>query len=150
MRLTLHTDYALRTLIFLGLHQERRVSIHEIADAYGISENHLMKVIQKLGRPDGFIETTRGRGGGLRLARAPDKIRLDDVVRYTEEDMAIVACFQQAKDHEACVLTGYCGLQSILGEALAAFLAVLQRYTLADLLSSPDRAQIMRLLTPSS
>ncbi|ACI51292.1 transcriptional regulator, BadM/Rrf2 family [Gluconacetobacter diazotrophicus PA1 5] len=142
MRLTLHTDYALRTLIYLGTRTDRLVSIHEIAQAYGISENHLMKIIHRLGR-GGFIETVRGRGGGLRLARAADAIRIGDVVRYTEEDMALVGCMQgddpSAPDARPCVLADACRLKGVLGEALGAFTAVLDRYTLADMITERTR-----------
>jgi Rrf2 family nitric oxide-sensitive transcriptional repressor len=140
MRLTLHTDYALRTLIYLGLRRERRVSIREIAEAHRISENHLVKVVHNLGR-GGFIETTRGKGGGLRLARPAEEIRVGDVVRFTEEDMALVACFQAAGDGGGCALLNVCSLQSLLGSALAAFMAVLDSQTLADLLR-PNRAAL--------
>jgi Rrf2 family nitric oxide-sensitive transcriptional repressor len=115
MRLTLHTDYALRTLIYLGLRQDRRVSIREIAEAHRISENHLIKVVHNL-----------GRGG--------------EVVRFTEEDMALVACFQAPGEGGGCALLNICRLQSLLGEALGAFLAVLDSRTLADLLPDQDRA----------
>lgn len=138
MRLTLHTDYALRALIYLGLRRDRRVSIREIAEAHRISENHLVKVIHNLGR-GGFVETARGRGGGLRLARAPEDIRVGDVVRFTEDDMALVACFQPPGGGGGCALINVCRLQSLLGEALAAFLAVLDRATLADLIGGPAR-----------
>ncbi|TCI00911.1 Rrf2 family transcriptional regulator [Roseococcus sp. SYP-B2431] len=138
MRLTLHTDYALRALIYLGLRRGRRVSIREIAAAHRISENHLVKVVHNLGR-GGFLETTRGKGGGLRLARAPEEIRIGDVVRFTEEDMALAACFQDPAQGGGCALIDACRLQSLLGEALGAFLAVLDRRTLADLLLSPNR-----------
>ncbi|MFC7607991.1 RrF2 family transcriptional regulator [Teichococcus aestuarii] len=138
MRLTLYTDYALRTLIYLGLRPERRVSIREIAVAHRISENHLVKVVHHLGR-GGFIETTRGRGGGLRPARAPEEIRIGAVVRFTEEDMALVACFQDSAEGAGCPLTNACRLQSLLGEALSAFLAVLDGQTLRDLLDGPNR-----------
>ncbi|MBL6455829.1 Rrf2 family transcriptional regulator [Belnapia sp. T6] len=137
MRLTLYTDYALRTLIYLGLRSDRRVSIREVAAAHRISENHLVKVVHQLGR-GGFVETTRGKGGGLRLARAPETIRIGDVVRFTEEDMALVACFEGAEG-SGCALVNACRLQSLLGEALGAFLAVLDRHTLADLLARPNR-----------
>ncbi|RKK04616.1 Rrf2 family transcriptional regulator [Pseudoroseomonas wenyumeiae] len=138
MRLTLYTDYALRALIYLGLRQDRRVSIREIATAHRISENHLVKVVHQLGR-GGFVETTRGKGGGLRLARAPEEIRIGDVVRFTEEDMALVACFQPTATGGGCALINACRLQSLLGEALAGFMAVLDSRTLADLLGPPHR-----------
>ncbi|MBC9210150.1 Rrf2 family transcriptional regulator [Roseomonas aerophila] len=148
MRLTLHTDYALRTLIYLGLRQDRRVSIREVAEAHRISENHLVKVVHNLGR-GGFIETTRGKGGGLRLARAPEQIRVGDVVRFTEEDMALVACFQDPLQGGGCALLNVCRLQSLLGEALAAFMAVLDGQTLADLLRPNRAAMATRLGLPA-
>jgi Rrf2 family nitric oxide-sensitive transcriptional repressor len=150
MRLTLHTDYALRTLIYLGLHPDRRASIREIATAHRISENHLVKVVHNLGR-GGFLETTRGKGGGLRLARPPEQINIGDVVRFTEEDMALVACFQPPGESGGCILLNVCGLQSLLGEALAAFLAVLDGRTLADLLAGRNRpAMAARLGQPDA
>lgn len=139
MRLTLHTDYALRTLVYLGLRPGRRVSIREIADSYRISENHLVKVVHNLGR-GGFLQTTRGKGGGLQLARPPEEIRIGDVVRFTEDDMALVACFQAPAEGGGCALLNICRLQSLLGEALAGFMAVLDSRTLADLIASPNRA----------
>jgi Rrf2 family nitric oxide-sensitive transcriptional repressor len=136
MRLTLHTDYALRALIYLGLRPGRRISIREIAEAHRISENHLIKVIHNLGR-GGFVRTIRGKGGGLVLARPPEEIGVGDVVRFTEDDMALVVCFQG--ESARCALIGACRLQGLLGEALAAFLAVLDGKTLADLIGGPNR-----------
>ena len=141
MRLTRYTDYALRTLIYVGLHEPRQSSIAEIARAYGISESHLTKVVHQLGRL-GFISTTRGRGGGLRLAKPPAEIIVGAVVRQTEEDLALVECFAGG----ACAITAPCRLRCALGEALAAFLAVLDRYTLADLLGGDDGIEIAALL----
>lgn len=138
MRLTRHTDYALRMLMFLGIAGGRRASIHDIAGCYGISENHLMKVAHGLGRL-GFIETIRGRNGGLRLARPPGEIRIGDVVRRTEEDLSLVECFGAAN---ACRITQSCALRGMLGEALAAFLSVLDRYTLQDLLRPRARLAV--------
>ena len=142
MRLTMHTDYALRVLMHLGrLRPGELASIREIADAHRISENHLVKVVHGLGRA-GFVATLRGRGGGLRLARPPGEIRVGDVVRHAEEDMALVACFKpDGPPGGGCVLAGACRLQSLLGEALGAFLAVLDRATLADLLPRPGPAR---------
>ena len=138
------------TLVYLGLRSDRRVSIRDVATANRISENHLVKVVHQLGR-GGFIETTRGKGGGLRLARAPETIRIGDVVRFTEEDMALVACFQPPGEGGGCVLLNVCGLQSLLGEALAAFLAVLDSRTLADLLAGRNRpAMAARLGQPDA
>ncbi len=147
MRLTLHTDYALRTLIYLGLRTDRRVSIREIAVAHRISENHLVKVVHNLGR-GGFIETTRGKGGGLRLARPAEAINIGAVVRFTEEDMALVACFQDPATGAGCALIDACRLQGLLGEALAAFLAVLDGQSLADLLRPNPAVLAARLGLP--
>ena len=141
MRLTLYTDYALRSLIYLGLNESRQASIAEISRAYGISENHLIKVIHRLGQL-GLVKTSRGRGGGLRLAQPAEKIVIGDVVRQTEEDLALVECFATG----ACMITRACRLKGILGEALAAFLAVLDRYTLADLLGQGEGLETARLL----
>jgi Rrf2 family nitric oxide-sensitive transcriptional repressor len=141
MRLTRYTDYALRTLIYLGLNAPRQASIAEIARAYGISENHLVKVVHHLGRL-GLVKTTRGRGGGLRLAHAPGDIVIGQVVRQTEDDLALVECFSNG----VCAITSACRLRSALGEALAAFLAVLDRYTLADFLRAEEGRQAAMLL----
>lgn len=141
MRLTRYTDYSLRTLIYLGLSEPRQSSIAEIARAYGISENHLTKVVHQLGRL-GLIRTTRGRGGGLRLGKPPNEINVGAVVRETEEDLALVECFAGG----ACAITAPCRLRRALGEALAAFLAVLDGYTLEDLLGEGSGSEIARLL----
>lgn len=141
MRLTRYTDYALRTLIYVALQEPRQSSIPEIARAYGISESHLTKVVHQLGRL-GLVQTIRGRGGGLRLARPPAEIVVGAVVRATEDDLALVECFSGG----ACAITPSCRLRRVLGEALAAFLAVLDRYTLADLLGGSDGEAIARLL----
>jgi Rrf2 family nitric oxide-sensitive transcriptional repressor len=155
MRLTMHTDLALRTLMYLGLASDRLASIPEIAAAYRISENHLTKVVLGLARA-GFIETLRGRGGGLRLAMPPEEIRIGAVVRGMQEDLALVACFsasgQPGGDPLAsgCAIAGLCRLQSTLGEALGAFLAVLDGKTLADLLPrSASGAMRARLGLPA-
>ncbi|KKC26435.1 Rrf2 family transcriptional regulator [Sphingomonas sp. SRS2] len=136
MRLSRHTDYALRTLIHLAARPDRLASIAEIARAYSISENHLMKVVHMLGRA-GFIRTVRGRGGGIALARAPEEIGVGAVVRHGEPDLNLADC-------DACVIAPACGLNGVLGEALAAFLAVLDRYTLADI--SRQRVDLAALL----
>jgi Rrf2 family transcriptional regulator, nitric oxide-sensitive transcriptional repressor len=130
MKLTRYTDYALRVLIYLGLQPDRLGSIAGIAKQYGISENHLMKIVQQLGR-SGVLVTTRGRGGGVRLGRSPELIRIGDVVRLTEEDFDIADC-------GGCVLGGECTLTPIFSQATAAFLSTLDRFTLADLVRSGD------------
>jgi Rrf2 family nitric oxide-sensitive transcriptional repressor len=128
MRLTTYTDYSLRVLMYVAM-KDGLSTIQEIADAYNISKNHLMKVTLELGR-HGLLETVRGRNGGLRLAGSPDKIGLGDVVRLMEEDFAMVECFTKGN---GCIITAPCRLKGILSDALAAYLAVLDRYTLADL-----------------
>jgi Rrf2 family transcriptional regulator, nitric oxide-sensitive transcriptional repressor len=135
MRLTRYTDYAMRVLLYLGAQPDKVCSISEIAHAYGISQNHLMKVAHDLGKA-GYIEGVRGRSGGVRLARPADQINVGEVVRRTEEGFELVEC-------GSCVIAPACGLTGVLDEALAAFMAVLDRYTLADLLKK--RSKLMRL-----
>lgn len=134
MRLTVYTDYALRTLMYLALTPDRLVTINEIAEHYRISEAHLMKVAHQLGI-SGDIETVRGRRGGVRLAKAPDTINVGQVVRRTEPDMELVQCFGNS---EICTIQPSCILQGALRKALLAFLTVLDAYTLADLIG-PQR-----------
>lgn len=140
MRLTNFTDYSLRVLIYLGLHGPGLVLIADIARAYQVKQNHLTKVVNKLARL-GYIETVRGRRGGLRLCKAPLEINLRDVVVQTEDNFNLVECFAS----DVCKLTGKCALARATQEALAAFLAVLARYTLADLIGS-NRADLTRRL----
>lgn len=130
MRLTAFTDYTLRTLIFLGLRPTKLVTIADIASAYDISANHLMKVVHQLAQ-SGDIATLRGQHGGLRLARPPEQINIGVVVRRTEPDMEIATCFGA---HGSCRIQSECRFAQVLDEALEAFLGVLDRYTLADLL----------------
>ena len=131
MRLTAYTDYSLRTIMYLAINAGRPATIAEIARAYRISEAHLTKVVHQLGVA-GDIETIRGKNGGLRIARPPDSISLGAIVRRTEADMDLVACFGGT---EACAIGDVCVLQTILQEALVAFLSVLDRYTVADLIA---------------
>jgi len=131
MRLNTFTDYCLRVLMYAGARDGALATIDEIAAAYGISRNHLMKVVLRLGQL-GYLETVRGKGGGLRLAMAPATIGLGRLVRETEQDLALVECFQGYK--QACAVEPACVLKKVLGEALGAFLDVLDGYTLADLL----------------
>lgn len=127
--------------MYLSVTEPRQASIAEIARAFNVSESHLTKIVHHLGRL-GFIKTSRGRGGGLRLAQAPGKIVLGRVVRQTEEDMSLVECFGDG----TCVISGTCQLQIILKQALDAFLAVLDQYTLADLIDARKGRKITRLL----
>ncbi len=133
MRLTQLSDYSLRVLMYLGARPERLGTIQEIAGAYGISENHLMKVVYRLAQ-HGFVETVRGRGGGLRLKGPADGIRLGAVVRAVEEDFRLVECFGS---DDTCRITDVCRLKRVLNQALGAFLASLDEWTLADLVQKP-------------
>jgi Rrf2 family transcriptional regulator, nitric oxide-sensitive transcriptional repressor len=133
MRLTRYTDYALRVLLYLGTHPDKLSTISEIADYHNISRNHLMKVVHQLGAL-GYIDTLRGKGGGIRLAHKPEEIGLGDVVRHTEETLEIVECFNP--DNSNCVLLPGCRLKTALNEALDSFLAKLDLYTLADFIGA--------------
>jgi Rrf2 family transcriptional regulator, nitric oxide-sensitive transcriptional repressor len=142
VRLTVYTDYSLRVLMFLAVKGEELATVAEIAKAYAISRNHLMKVAHQLGLA-GYVATVRGKGGGLRLARSPKDIVLGEVVRRTEPDMALVPCFDP---HDAsCAIFSGCVLRGVLSEARDAFLAALDRYTLADLVR--PRASLQKILT---
>ena len=133
MRLTSFTDFALRLLMYAAAHEDRLVTIEEASEVYNISRAHLMKITNTLTRA-GFLKAVRGRSGGLMLAKPPRKIRLGDVVRATEPDFALVECFAAGNQ---CLITRSCKVRSILHEGLDAFNAVLDKYTLADLMLRP-------------
>lgn len=141
MRLTVYTDYSLRMLMYLAVREGARITIAEVAAAYGISKAHSTKVAHQLGLA-GYVGTIRGKGGGLGLARPAKEIRLGDVVRHTEPDMALVPCFGPV--HGSCPIVPACGLRGALHEARQAFLAVLDRYSLDDLVQR--RAELAGLL----
>ena len=145
MRLTVYTDYALRLLMYLALKDDELATIEEIADSYGISKNHLMKVTHQLG-VGGYIETVRGRRGGLRLARPPKEIGLGDVVRYTEPDFAIVMCLEPLDAD--CVVQPHCVLRRALERARDAFMSVLDEYTLHDLVRPRSALRAMLAISP--
>jgi len=136
MRLTRYTDYSLRVLIHLTLHQERLCSIGEISHTYQVSHNHLMKVVNALAR-DGFVETIRGRSGGMRLSRPAEAITVGEVVRKTEEGFELAEC-------SGCLLSPACGLTGVLAEGMNAMLAVFDAYSIADLVQ--DKTVIRRLI----
>ena len=142
MRLTVYTDYSLRMLMYLAVKGDGRATIAEVAEAYGISKAHLTKVAHQLGLA-GYVETIRGKGGGLRLARPAEEIGLGDVIRRTEPDMALVPCFEPVHA-PCCPIVPACGLRGALYEARQAFLAVLDRHSLADLVQR--RAELGVLL----
>jgi len=127
MRLTAYTDFALRTLMYLATNRDSLATIGQIADEHGIAKNHLTKVVHQLGLL-GFVETVRGRNGGLRLARDPEHITIGEVVRQTETDFHMAACFDDQS--AGCILASACGLKGTLGRATQAFLAVLDDATL--------------------
>lgn len=132
MRLTQWTDYTLRVLMYCAATEGRAqpVTITEVAEGYGISRSHLMKIVQQLSA-QGLLETTRGRGGGMRLLRPAAQINIGAVVRTTETDFNLVECFDPATNQ--CRLSSHCRLKGVLGRAMQAYLAELDRVTLADL-----------------
>lgn len=133
MRLTTFSDYTLRVLIYLALDQTKLATIPVIAAAYGISENHLMKVVHQLACA-GVVETTRGKGGGIRLALPPEEIRLGQIVKVAEGAAPIVECL--GEETSACRIAPACRLSGILVRAFDALYDVLDEYTLADLVGN--------------
>ncbi len=144
MKLSAFTDYSLRVLIYLAAQPGQRATIAQIAQAFDISTNHLVKVAHFLGR-EGWLATVRGKGGGLELGMAPDQIVVGTVVRATEGEAAVAECFEGSG---RCSITPVCRLRGILGDAVAAFYQVLDGYTLADL--TRNRAQLARILFTES
>ena len=145
MQLTTYTDYALRVLVYLAVHDDRLATIAEMTTAYGISKNHLMKIVHHLAQL-GLIETIRGRNGGMRLAPRPNAIKIGEVVCQTEPHFQLVECFNATTNR--CPITPACGLASIFHEAQEAFLAVLNRYTLADIVE--QKSELVQLLQPAT
>jgi len=140
MKFTRFTDYALRVLIYLGLHRDSRVTIREIAKAYDISRNHLMKVVSNLTRM-GYLDARRGPGGGIALSRPAADINLADVIRDMEPDMSPVSCFGEPG---RCVIKSDCRLRDVLKEAMSAYIGTLEHYSLDDLLE--PRGRLIELL----
>ncbi|WP_175761799.1 Rrf2 family transcriptional regulator [Burkholderia anthina] len=136
MRLTVHADYALRLLVYLGTSSDELCKIKDIADSYGISKHHLVKVAQALAA-EGFIETVRGSGGGIRLLRKVEKITIGEVVRAAEPDFFLVECLDRT--NPLCRIDSACILKGALREALDNFLATLDNYTLSDVLSKKPK-----------
>ena len=133
MKLSTFTDYSLRVLIYLAAQPRQRATIAEIASAFEVSENHLTKVVHLLGK-NGWLANVRGKGGGLELAMPPELIGVGTVVRQTEGASVVAECF--SKDDDGCAISRVCRLRGVLGEAVQAFHAVLDRYTLADLVQN--------------
>lgn len=141
MRLTAYTNYALRTLVYCALHPNQLVRIQDIADAHGISRAHLLKAARQLGQL-GFLENVRGRAGGVRLGMTPEDIVIGEVVRHTEGDLEIVECFNAGTN--TCPLIGVCKLSNLFRNGLRAFLAELDKVTLADMITNGPE-QLARL-----
>lgn len=141
MKLTDYTDYSLRVLIYVAVRPDEPVTIQHISDAFGISKNHLVKIVQHLGQT-GYLHTVRGRSGGIRLGRPAIEINLGEVVRATEPDFGQVECLREGN---RCIITRACGLRGILQQAMQAYLDVLDGYSLEDLVEKP--AAINRLLS---
>lgn len=142
MHLSLFSDYSLRVLMFAALKNDV-FQLEEVTDAYGISRHHLAKVVHGLAKL-GYLDTRRGRGGGIRLAHRSDEIRLGKLVRETEKPTAFVECFDAASN--TCAISGSCRLKGILAEALKGFYAALDRHTLSDLVTGPHRHRMRTTL----
>ena len=141
MKLTTFTDYSLRVLIYLAAQPADRATIAQIATAFQVSENHLVKVVHFLGKK-GWLTNVRGKGGGMELGMPPDAISVGEVVRQTEGLSELAQCFGEADGD--CAIAPDCRLRGVLGEAIKAFYAVLDRYTLADLVN--NRKQLAQVL----
>ena len=146
MQLSLHADYSLRVLVYLGAHPDRVVRTQEISEAYGISKHHLVRVVQTLAEHD-YVKIHAGRSGGITLHRDPDTVRLGEVVRVAEPNMRLVECFDRHTN--TCKIAPVCSLKGMLREALEAFIASLNRYTLADILSNGGQRKLAIIFAAS-
>lgn len=142
MHITRYTDYSLRVLMYLGLKKDKLSTIGEIAVHYGISKNHLMKVVQELSNK-GYVVATRGKNGGLRLNGEPRNVNIGALVRGIEQHFELVECFSE---NNSCVIAPVCQLKRLLSEALDGFLQVLDRHTLEDLLPQAEIPELTQLL----
>jgi Rrf2 family transcriptional regulator, nitric oxide-sensitive transcriptional repressor len=143
LNLTLHTDYSLRILLYLAEHTDRAVATREISEAYGVSRNHLVRVVETL-QSHGFVKASTGRGGGVMLARDPAAINIGEVVRRTEPNFRIVECFDL--EANTCRILPACSLRGVLVEALESFFRTLDAYTLADLVRMKGSQRISDFL----
>ncbi|TGN40402.1 RrF2 family transcriptional regulator [Marinobacter confluentis] len=142
MHITRYTDYSLRVLIYLATRDNELSTIQQIADSYDISRNHLMKVVHQLNKK-GYIETIRGKKGGMKLRMHPGDINIGVLVRETEQDLSVVECLS---GNNGCRIAPVCGLKGMFNEAVEAFLKTLDQYTLQDVIPEAHRAQLLRLL----
>ena len=142
MRLTAFTDYSLRVLIYLAVNGGQNTTIAQIAQSYGISKYHLMKVVQELSQK-GYLIALRGKNGGLHLSRSPAEINIGKLVRAMERDLAVAECFGK---NNQCILTPACSLQALFSEALDGFFSVLDAYTLEDILPKRRRKELVGIL----
>ncbi|MDF1623122.1 MAG: Rrf2 family transcriptional regulator [Pseudohongiella nitratireducens] len=151
MQLTRFTDYSLRVLMYLAIHHERRCTVKEIAGFYGVSQNHLVKVVHNLAQL-GYIESSKGKGGGIRLLKAPEQMNLKDLVLELEPSLTLVECFDDTTN--TCRIAGNCGLKGILQQAMNAMINHLGDYTVADTLpdfpgvSSPGKNESVSTVVP--
>ncbi len=136
MQISTYSDFSLRVLMQAALRSPARTTVDEVAQSYGISRHHLVKIVHDLGR-SGYLATQRGIGGGFTLARPPEEIRLGDIVRLGEETETVIECVD--KNHRPCRITPACRLKGVLDEAAAAFFEVLYGYSLADLVQRPAK-----------
>lgn len=145
MHITRYTDYSLRVLMYLAAHTDKLATIRDIAESYDISKNHLMKIVQQLSAK-GYIEATRGKNGGIKLALAPKDIKIGRLVRDIEQGSPLVECFGQ---DNVCVITPACQLKRVLAEALESFFRTLDHYSLADMVPPAQESRLQQLLRES-
>ncbi len=142
MHMTRYTDYSVRVLIYLATRRDELSTIQQIADSYDISRNHLMKVVHQLNKK-GYIETIRGKKGGMKLRMEPTDINIGVLVRETEHDLNVAECLSSKNQ---CRIASVCGLKGAFSEAVEAFLKTLDKYTLDELIPQAHRPQLLRIL----
>jgi Rrf2 family nitric oxide-sensitive transcriptional repressor len=146
MRFSTFTDYSLRVLMYLAMNPGRRATIAQVAQAFDVSEHHMVKVVHSLGRA-GWLANARGKGGGLELAAAPAKISIGDVVRHTEGRPVMAECFEEGNE---CNITPDCRLKGVLAESAKAMFAVLDRYTVADVVKNREQLAKVLFIQPAT